>query len=143
MEDLIKVDTEHAEQETEEVKVFEAKILNIRSSTPNVDFRGAINKVLQYVDIASVLNNIKKSAEYVVQIPAELQGGFDSGKYWIMENSKTGKMWPTLMELGEDGKNKIVTPLAIKKKEFIQDNPVRDITKNYQNLYLQKSHLHY
>ena len=138
MEDLIKVDTELIEQETEEVEVFDAKILNIRSSTPHVDFRGAINKVLQYVDAASVLNSVKKGAEYVVQIPAELQGGFESGRYWIMENGKTGKMWPTLIELGEDGKNKIVTPLAIKKKEFIQDNPVRDITNNYQNLYLQQ-----
>lgn len=138
MDDLIKVDNKLVEQEPEKVEVLYGKVLNIRSSTPNVDFRGAINKVLQYVDMASVLHSIKKGAEYVVQIPAELQGGFEAGKYWIMENAKTGKMWPTLMELGEDGRNKIVTPLAVKKKEFVQGNPVKDITNNYQNLYLQQ-----
>lgn len=138
MDDLIKVDNELTEQEPEKVEVLYGKVLNIRSSTPDIDFKGAINKVLQYVDVASILHNIKKGAEYVVQIPAELQGGFEAGKYWIMENSKTGTQWPTLMELGADGRNKIVTPLAVKKKEFIQGNPVKDITDNYQNLYLQQ-----
>ena len=55
-----------------------------------------------------------------------------------MENSKTGKQWPTLMELGEDGKNKIVTPLGVKKQEFIQGNPIKDITEHYHNLYMQQ-----
>lgn len=138
MDDLIKVDDNLVEQNSDTTEVYYNNIFNIRPSSPDVDFKGAVNKVLQYVDVASVIHNIKKGVEYVVQIPAELQGGFESGKYWIMENSKTGTMWPTLMELGKDGKNKIVTPLAVKKKDFIQGNPVKDITNNYQNLYLQQ-----
>lgn len=138
MDDLMNVNNDIVEQEPEKIDVVYGKILDIRSSSPDIDFRGALNKVLQYVDIASVLHSIKKGAEYVIQIPTEFQGGFDAGKYWIMENAKTGKMWPTLMEVGADGRNKIVTPLAVKKKDFIQGNPVKDITNNYQNLYLQQ-----
>ena len=138
MDDLIKVNNDIVSQESEDVEVLYGKVLNIRSSTPNIDFRGIVNKVCQFVDMADVLSKVKKGAEYVVQIPAEFQSGFDAGDYWIMENSKTGKLWPTLMEMGEDGRSKIVTPLAVKKQEFMQGNPARDITSNYHNLYMQQ-----
>lgn len=138
MEDLIKVNNDLVSQEPEDVEILYGKVLNISPSTPNIDFRGIMNKVCQFVDMADMFSKVKKGVEYVVQIPAEFQGGFDVGDYWIMENSKTGKLWPTLMEMGEDGRNKIVAPLAIKKKEFMQGNPVRDITSNYHNLYMQQ-----
>lgn len=92
MDDLIKVNNDIVSQESEDVEVLYGKVLNIRSSTPNIDFRGIVNKVCQFVDMADVLSKVKKGAEYVVQIPAEFQGGFDAGDYWIMENSKTGKL---------------------------------------------------
>ena len=138
MNDLIKVNGDVMVQDEDVVEVLSGKVLNIHQSMPDVDFRGIINKVSQYINLAEVLDKVQKGAEYVVQIPAEFQEGFDTGKYWIMENSKTGKLWPSLMERAEDGKNHIVTPLAVKKQEFIQGNPTREITSTYQNLYLQQ-----
>lgn len=108
MDNLIKTDNKLTEQENEKNEIIYKKVLNIGSSTFYIDFKGAINKVLQYVDLTSLLHNIKKGTEYVVQIPAELQGGFQTGKYWIMENSKTGTQWPTLMELSADGREKLL-----------------------------------
>ena len=138
MDDLIKVSSDVTAQEGEVVEVLYGKVLNIQQSTPDIDFREIIYKVSNYINLAEVLDKVKKGAEYVVQIPTEFQEGFDTGKYWIMEISKTGKMWPSLMERSEDGKNHIVTPLAVKKQEFIQGNPTREITSTYQNLYMQQ-----
>lgn len=139
MEDLIKTNSnEVVPTQSNDVEVQYGKVLNIKPSTPNIDFRGIVNRIFQYVDIADVISKVEKGAKYVVQIPAELQGGFQSGEYWIMENKDTGKLWPILMKLGDDGKNKIVTPLGIKKEEFYQGNPVKDITNNFHNIYLQQ-----
>ena len=138
MSKLIEIENNNIQKEVEKEIIEYDKTLKISALTSDVDYKGIINNFLQYIDIATVLKDIKIGTEYVVQIPVKFQGGLRSGKYWIMENTKTGKRWPTLMECGKDGKNKIVTPLAIKKKEFLRDNPVRDIENNYQNLYLQQ-----
>lgn len=139
MDDLEKVRTNEVVPHNTGGDKFEVeKSLNIESSVSSLDIKEFVNKIFQYVDIANVINKIEKGAEYVVQIPAEFQGGFKTGEYWIMENKKTGNLWPTLMKLGDDGKNQIVTPLAIKKEEFLQGNPVKDIANNYNNIILQQ-----
>lgn len=139
MEDLIKTDNgEIVPKQSNDIEMQYGKVLNVNSFTPNIDFKGIVDRIFQYVDIADVVSKIEKGAEYVVQIPAEFQDGFQSGEYWIMENQKTGKLWPTLMKLGDDGKNKIVTPLGIKKEEFFQGNLVKDITSNFHNIFLQQ-----
>jgi hypothetical protein len=138
MDDLTTLNDNLTAQEKEASDVFYGKVLDIEPSTPNIDFKGILNQVCQYINIADVLDKVKRGAEYVVQIPSEFQGGFDAGDYWIMESSKTGKLWPSLMELGEDGRNHIVTPLSVKKEAFIKGNPTKDITNSYQNIYLQQ-----
>lgn len=114
------------------------KVLSLNTLMQNIDLRGILNQVCRYVDLASVLSKIEKGAEYIVHIPTEFQAGFEAGKYWIMESSKTGKLWPSLMELGKDGRNHIVTPLPIKKRDVIQGNPAKEIADHYHNLYLQQ-----
>lgn len=135
MDDLIKIDNEIEKRDTE---ILYDKVLDIKSSTLNIDFKGIINQICQYTNIIDVVDKVKKGTQFVVQIPTEFQAGFDSGDFWIMENSKTGKMWPNLMELGDNGKNKIVTPLSVKKEEFIQGNPARDVANNFHNIYMQQ-----
>lgn len=136
MDDLMKTDSMPANQEV--LGPFQGKVLHINDSTSNIEFRGLLDKVFQYVNMAEVLDKIQKGAEYVVQIPAEYQEGVDAGLYWIMENAKTGKQWPTLMTVGADGKKQIVTPLPVKKREFIRGDPIREVTDHYHNLYLQQ-----
>ena len=114
------------------------KVLDICSTFPEVDFRGIINTLCQSINIAGVLDKVQKGVEYVVQIPVELQKGFDAGAYWIMENGKTGMQWPMLMEKGADGKKRIVMPLPVKKQAVIQGNPIRQITEHYHNVYMQQ-----
>ncbi len=137
MSDLT-VSHEPNSQESDEIEYFSGKVLNLTEAMPDIDFKGIVNQICQFVDIASVLSRIKKGTEYIVQIPAEFQSGLTSGKYKIMESSKTGKLWANLMEIGEDGRSKIVTPLDIKKRQFVQENPVKDITSNFHNLYMQQ-----
>lgn len=138
MEDLIKVNNDLTTTENDNAKIPYSKMLNVKSSTPDIDFKGIINQICQYTNIHDVIDNVKKGTEFVIQIPTDFQGGFDAGEYWIMENAKSGKLWPSLMELGEDGRNHIVTPLSVKKQEFIQGNPARDITENCHNIYMQQ-----
>lgn len=138
MDELTVMEPEEPVFEGELVLPDYGKVLSINALMQDVDLRGVLNKVFQYVDLASVLQKIEKGAEYIVNIPTEFQAGFEAGKYWIMESSKTGKLWPSLMERGEDGKNHIVTPLPIKKRDVIQGNPVKEIADHYHNLYLQQ-----
>ena len=138
MDEIIKKESEIVNQDTDDVEVVYGKVLNVHPNVPNIDYKGIVNKVCQYIDVADVLTKVKKGVEYVVEIPLEFQGGFESGDYWMMENSKTGKMFPTLMEIGENGRNKIVSPLSVKKKSFVEGNPTKDITNNYHNLYMQQ-----
>lgn len=138
MNGLTKTDNHSIIIENDNVENLYSKVLNINSSTSNIDFKGIINKICQYTNILNIIDNFKIGTELIVQIPTEFQAGFDMGEYWIMENKKTGKLWPSLMALGEDGRHQIVTPLSIKKQEFIQGNPIRDITENYHNIYMQQ-----
>jgi len=122
----------------DEIEEQSGKILNIKSSTLDIDFKSIINRIFQYVDIADVVSKIEKGAEYVVQIPVDFQDGFQSGEYLMMENQRNANLYPTLMKLGDDGRNKIVTNLSIKKEEFVQGGPVKDITTNFHNIYMQQ-----
>lgn len=115
------------------------KVIKDNDSSLNIPFDDILNKVLSFVDVSDILENVQKGTEYVVQIPKEFQKQVDSGEYWIMKNKVTGKEWPTLMRMGDDGKSKIVTPLSIKKESFVQGNPVQDLTQQFQMAQLQSS----
>ena len=106
----------------------------VRSNDPNlhIPYKDVLNKILEIVNAKDILDNVQIGTEYVVQIPEQFDKQFQSGEFWIMENSKTGKLWPTLMKKGDDGKNKIVTPLGIKKESFVQGNPIQDMTQQFQ-----------
>ena len=135
MNDLIYVNNEISVEKN--IKDLGGRTLLISEGTPSIDLKGIINKIFQYVNINDIVKEIKKGTEYVVQVPNEFQQGLDLGEFFMMENQKTGTMWPSLMEIGEDGRNKIVTPLPIKKKEYIQGNPFKEISQSYQNVYMQ------
>lgn len=109
----------------------------ITKDTPGIDFAGMLNKVFQCVNMGTIANSVKAGKEFIVQIPAAFQDGFGAGDFFMMENSKTGVKWPTLMEIAENGRNSTVTPLPIVEREFIHGNPFRDLTTGYQNLYMQ------
>ena len=115
------------------------KIIKAIDSELEIPFEDVLDKILNLINVADIVENIQKEAEYVVHIPKEFQKQYESGEYWIMKNLETGKEWPTLMRKGDDGKNKIVTPLAIKKKSFIQGNPIQDLTQQIQMAQLQHS----
>lgn len=110
-----------------EEKVCQAYTKVIRSSDSDlkIPFNDVLNKVLGFIDVNDIVKNIQKGSEYVVQIPAEFQKQYESGEYWIMKNSETGKEWPTLVRMGEDGRQKIVTPLSIKKNHLFKEIPYK------------------
>lgn len=136
MEELVKAESSVIEQENAEI--HRGKVLNITHSSPDIDIRGILNTICQYISLAEVMEKIEHSTEYVVQIPAEFMKAYQRGEYWIMESAKTGKQWPSLMKMGDDGKPQIVTPLPIKRRDFLDGDPVKEITDHYHNLYLQQ-----
>jgi len=140
MGELIKPDSNTGVSETTRGEGIEilGKVLNINKDTIDIDFDGMLNQIFQHVNIGDILQKIKVGAEYVVQVPSQFQLGLETGDYSMMENMKTGTMWPSLMEVAEDGRKHIVTPLPIKRQEFIQGNPFQELSVNYQNLYMMK-----
>ena len=76
-----------------EEKVYQAYTKVIHSSDPNlkIPFNDVLDKVLGFINVNDIVENIQKGSEYVVQIPAEFQRQYESGEYWIMKNSETGK----------------------------------------------------
>lgn len=139
MDELIKTDTndELFIQQNATIEIS-GKVLEINQTTVDVNFEGILNTIFQYINIGDILQKIKVGTEYVVQVPSQFQFGLETGDFSMMENMKTGTMWPALMELGEDGRKKIVTPLPIKRHEFVQGNPFQELAMGYHNLYMQK-----
>lgn len=119
--------------------VYETYTKTLKADDPHLimPFNEVVNKILNCVNVSDIVQNIQKGSEYVVQIPVEFKKQYESGEFWIMKNLKNGKEWPTLMKKGANGKNEIVTPLAIKKESFVQGNPIQDLTQQFQMMQIQ------
>ena len=116
-----------------------SKIIRSSDSDLSIPFNEVLSRTLEFINVNDIVENIQKGSEYIVQIPAEFQKQYESGEYWIMKNSQSGKEWPALVRMGEDGRQKIVTPLSIKKESFIQGNPIQDLTQQFQMAQLQSA----
>ena len=114
------------------------KTLYIKPDTKKFDYPSMLNQFVQYVSMADILAKIKVGTQYVVQIPTEYQQPFDAGDLFMMQNQKTGKMWPSLMEIAENGRHQVVTPLPVAEQDFIQGNPIQDLANGYHNLVMQQ-----
>lgn len=82
----------------------QGKTLYISPDAEEFNYKGILGKVIQYVNMADIVGKIQVGAKYVVQIPSEHMEAFETGKYFMMQNQKTGKIWPSLMKVAEDGK---------------------------------------
>lgn len=116
----------------------EKKYLKVSGLQKDINFTGLVDKVAQYVNIADIVSNIEKSAEYVVQIPAKYKDAFDGGEVFINKNKKTGIEWPTLMRKTDNGQYEFVGNLPIKQQEFYRGNPFQEICINYHNIATQQ-----
>lgn len=114
------------------------KTLYITPDTKGFDYRSILGQVVQYVNMGDVLVKIQVGTQYVVQIPVEFQKAFETGEYFMMQNQKNGKMWPSLMKVVENGRHQVVTPLPISEQGFIQGNPVQDLSVGYHNILIQQ-----
>lgn len=116
----------------------EGKTLYITPETDGFNYKGILGKIVQYVNMADIVGKIQAGTKYVVQIPAEHQEAFETGQYFMMQNQKTGKMWPSLMKVAENGRNQVVTPLPIAEEGFFQGSPVQDLAVGYHNMLVQQ-----
>ena len=114
------------------------KTLYITSETKGFDYKAILGQVIQYVNMGDVLAKIQVGMQYVVQIPTEFQSEFESGEYCMMQNQKTGKLWPLLIRVAENGRNQVVTPLPISEQGYVKGNPVQDLAVSYHNILMQQ-----
>ncbi len=97
-----------------------------------------ISKMIQYVDISNSVANIKKTAKYVVQVPADKIDAFNNGDLVLNTNEKTGKTWAQLVKIDKNGKRTMQGPLQVKEEFFVQGNPFHDIAQSAYNLAMQQ-----
>lgn len=90
------------------------KYLRINSDTVNIDFKGSLNQLAQWVNIADIAANIEKGEEYIVQISTQYKEAFETGEVFINKNKTTGVEWTTLMRVTENGQWRFVDDLPIK-----------------------------
>lgn len=138
MNELTNTNNELVEQADGISMPVKSKTLYIKPDTQHFNYRALLGQVVQYVNMGDVLAKIKAGTQYVVQIPTELQAGFDSGDFFMMQNQKTGKMWPSLMKIADNGRNQVVSPLPIAEQGYIQGNPVQDLSMSYHNVIMQQ-----
>lgn len=100
-------------RQTDEIAPAKGKCLHITPDSKGIEFNALLEQAVQCVSMGDILSKIHAGTQYVVQIPAEFQSAYESGEMFIMENMKTGKKWPSLMKIAEDGKQQVVTPLPI------------------------------
>lgn len=139
MEDLIPVEIDnHPVKLTQNIVPAEGKKLYITQHSKGIDFHSLLGQVVQCVNMGEILGEIKAGTQYVVQIPAEFQKVYESGEMFIMENMKTGKKWPSLMKISEDGRHQVVSPLPISEQAIVQGNPVQELANSHHNMLMQQ-----
>ena len=114
------------------------KTLYITPKTKGFNYPAILDQVLQFVNMSDILAKIEAGTQYVVQIPAEFQEAYEVGDLFIMQNQKTGKMWPSLMKVADNGRNQVVSPLPIAEQGFVNGNPVQDLSVSYHNMLMQQ-----
>lgn len=126
-------------RQTDEIAPAKGKCLHITPDSKGIEFNALLEQAVQCVSMGDILSKIHAGTQYVVQIPAEFQSAYESGEMFIMENMKTGKKWPSLMKIAEDGKQQVVTPLPIAEQAIVQGNPIQELANfQYQMLVQQQ-----
>ena len=141
MEDIIPVETNNLPTEVDQMVIpvpAEGKKLYITQNSNGINFHALLGQIVQCVNMTEILAEIKAGTQYVVQIPAEFQAAYESGEMFIMDNMKTGKKWPSLMKIAEDGKHQVVTPLPIAEQAIFQGNPVQELANSHHNILMQQ-----
>ena len=113
------------------------KTLELRKETPRIDFHKTIGGIVRCFDTAGIIKNVKRGIEYVVQVPAELKAGLESGKYTIL-SGKDGRQWATLYEVMPDNKHTFACNLPIKQESLVQGNPMHDVSMDMQMMAIQQ-----
>ena len=145
MDELIPVELDNHPTEANQKTVpipAEGKKLYISHNSVGIDFQALLAHVVQCVNMGEILAEIKAGTQYVVQIPAELQEAYESGEMFIMENMKTGKKWPSLMKIAEDGRHQVVSPLPITEQAIVHGNPVQELANSQHNMLMQQQVAH-
>ena len=145
MEEMIPVESNNLPEKADHTVMpvpAEGKQLYITRHSKGIDYHALLGQVVQCVNMGEILAEIKAGTQYVVQIPAEFQKAYESGEMFIMENMKTGKMWPNLMKITEEGKHQVVTPLPIAKQAIVQGNPVQELASSQHNMLMQQQVAH-
>ena len=141
MENLIPVEFDSYPTETHHNTVpvpAEGKKLYISHNSAGIDFQALLGQVVQCVNMGEILAEIKAGTQYVVQIPAEFQKAYEFGEMFIMENMKSGKKWPSLMKIAEDGRHQVVSPLPIAEQAIVHGNPVQELANSQHNMLMQQ-----
>lgn len=138
MDEIITALNELDEQPDSVPVPAQGKTLYIKPDTPDFDYRSLLGQVVQYVNMGHILDKIKAGTQYVIQIPTEFQKAYEAGDLFIMQNQKTGKMWPSLMKVADNGRNQVVSPLPIAEQGFVQGNPVQDLSVSYHNVLMHQ-----
>ena len=116
----------------------EGKKLYITQHSKGIDFHSLLGQVVQFVNMAEIVAEIKAGTQYVIQIPVEFQKAYESGEMFIMENMKSGQKWPSLMKIAENGKHQVVSPLPIVEQSIVQGNPVQELANSQHNMLMQQ-----
>ena len=145
MDELIPVELDNHPTEANQITVpipAEGKKLYISHNSVGIDFQALLGHVVQCVNMGEILAEIKAGTQYLVQIPAEFQEAYESGEMFIMENMKTGKKWPSLMKIAEDGRHQVVSPLPITEQAIVHGNPVQELANSQHNMLMQQQVAH-
>ena len=145
MEEMIPVEPNNLPEQADQKVVpvpAEGRKLYITRNSEGFDFRALLGQAVQCLNMAEIIAEIKAGTQYVVQIPAQFQEAYDSGEMFIMENMKTGKKWPSLMKIMENGRQQVVTPLPIAEQAIFRGNPIQELANSHHNMLMQQQVAH-
>lgn len=112
--------------------------LRVTSEMKNIDIPALLSQFMQYVDTKELLTKVEAGKQYIVEIPAQFCSAYASGELFLMQNQKSGELWPTLMKIAEDGRPQVVAPLPIKEQSTLPESVLRRLTESCRGFYLQQ-----
>ena len=114
------------------------KVLRLSHHDKKHDYMKMLAAAVQLFSAVDIIGKIQKGAEFIVQVPAQYQAELQAGVLEMMHGSKSGKTWATLVRKLADGKQEIVCNCPITEQMRVQGNPIQNLSRVYQNLYMQQ-----
>ena len=99
---------------------------------------GLMAELVQYIEMADILNRIDPDKKYVLEIPSLLKNQMHAGEF-LKNHGKSGeRILSSLIEKIDDEGSRLVGNMPLKDDLSLTGKPMQEVAMTYHNIYTQR-----